>query len=81
MRAVTGGRRAQRSVSEQKGVLSHPCDATDDDQVAFIAGVIVERFSAIDRLVNAAGLALGPHRGPSVPRLPAGVARWLSATK
>lgn len=69
------------------GAIPHPCDVSDGDQVAATARVIVERFGGVDRLVNAAGVALpgrveelpedGFERSMNVNYL--GTVRWVKA--
>jgi NAD(P)-dependent dehydrogenase (short-subunit alcohol dehydrogenase family) len=46
------------AVAAETGATPHPCDVSDDRQVTATAGSLVEQFGAIDRLVNAAGIAL-----------------------
>jgi NAD(P)-dependent dehydrogenase (short-subunit alcohol dehydrogenase family) len=46
------------AVAARTGAVPHPCDVTDDGQVAATAHVIVDRFGTVDRLVNAAGIAV-----------------------
>ena len=46
------------AVAAETGAAPHPCDVSDDSQVACTAKSLVARFGAVDRLVNAAGIAL-----------------------
>lgn len=46
------------AVAAETGAMPQPCDVSDDRQVRSTAESLVERFGAIDRLVNAAGIAL-----------------------
>jgi NAD(P)-dependent dehydrogenase (short-subunit alcohol dehydrogenase family) len=50
----------------QTGAIPHPCDVGDEHQVAATTRAIVERFGTIDRLVNAAAIAL-PGRIEGLP--------------
>jgi short-subunit dehydrogenase len=46
------------AVAAETGATPHPCDVSNDHQVTNTAELIGGRFGAIDRLVNAAGIAL-----------------------
>ncbi|TAM65216.1 SDR family NAD(P)-dependent oxidoreductase [Mycobacterium sp.] len=46
------------AVAARTGAVAHPCDVTDDDQVGATARAVADRFGAIDRVVNAAGIAV-----------------------
>ncbi len=75
------------AVADETGATPHPCDVSDDNQVTATAHSIVERSGAIDRLVNAAGIALSGRiedlpidafeRSVSVNYL--GTVRWVKA--
>jgi NAD(P)-dependent dehydrogenase (short-subunit alcohol dehydrogenase family) len=54
------------AVAAETGVMPYPCDVCDDSQVTSTAQSVVERFGAVDRLVNAAGIAL-PGRIEDLP--------------
>jgi NAD(P)-dependent dehydrogenase (short-subunit alcohol dehydrogenase family) len=75
------------AVAAETGAKPHPCDVSDNGQVTFTAHSLLERFGAIDRLVNAAAIALHgriedlPHdafvRSMNVNYL--GTVRWVKA--
>jgi NAD(P)-dependent dehydrogenase (short-subunit alcohol dehydrogenase family) len=46
------------AAATETGAAPYPCDVSDDNQLTVTAHFILERFGAIDRLVNAAGIAL-----------------------
>ncbi|MEB3071475.1 SDR family NAD(P)-dependent oxidoreductase [[Mycobacterium] vasticus] len=46
------------AVATETGAVPYPCDVSDAEQVAATADTVIERFGAIDRLVNAAGIAV-----------------------
>lgn len=46
------------AVAAETGATPHACDVSDHNQVTSAAHCIVEQFGAIDRLVNAAGIAV-----------------------
>ena len=46
------------AVAAETGAAPHPCDVSDDRQVNSTTASIGDQFGAIDRLVNAAGIAL-----------------------
>ncbi len=46
------------AVAAETGAAPHPCDVSDDGHVAATSRAVLERFGAIDRLVNAAGIAV-----------------------
>ena len=46
------------AVAAETGATPHPCDVSDDRQVNSTAASLGDQFGAIDRLVNAAGIAL-----------------------
>lgn len=54
------------AVAAETGAMPHQCDVCDDSQVTSTAQSIVERFGAVDRSVNAAGVAL-PGRIEDLP--------------
>ncbi|MGO9151888.1 SDR family NAD(P)-dependent oxidoreductase [Mycobacterium sp.] len=46
------------AVVAETGAAPHPCDVSDDGQVTAASRAVLDRFGAIDRLVNAAGIAV-----------------------
>jgi len=46
------------AVSTEIGAISYPCDVTDPEEISSTAEAIVSRFGPVDRLVNAAGIAI-----------------------
>jgi len=46
------------AVAAQTGAAPHPCDVSDDNQVPAASHAILQRLGAVDRLVNAAGIAV-----------------------
>jgi NAD(P)-dependent dehydrogenase (short-subunit alcohol dehydrogenase family) len=46
------------AVVAETGAVPHPCDVSDDNQVTDASHAVLERFGVIDRLVNAAGIAV-----------------------
>ncbi|QLL09816.1 SDR family NAD(P)-dependent oxidoreductase [Mycobacterium vicinigordonae] len=75
------------SAAAETGAHAFRCDVRDDDQVAAAARGVVAAFGGIDRLVNAAGIAVAGHvedlpqdafeRSISVNYL--GTVRWVKA--
>lgn len=43
-------------VASATGAIAHPCDVTDEEQVAAVVEVAANRFGRLDILVNAAGI-------------------------
>ena len=54
------------TVADDTGAVPFPCDVTDADQVRRIAAGVEDQLGPIDRLVNAAGIAV-PGRVEEVP--------------
>jgi NAD(P)-dependent dehydrogenase (short-subunit alcohol dehydrogenase family) len=46
------------AVALESGATPYPCDVTDAEQVGATAAEVFERFGAVDRLANAAGIAV-----------------------
>ncbi|KUI29212.1 hypothetical protein AU194_20240 [Mycobacterium sp. GA-2829] len=45
-------------LAQTPGVFPSPCDVSDPEQVGALTAAVIERFGSVDRLVNAAGIAI-----------------------